>query len=315
MRLGLLIFDTTGSTDAETEANLLAETLRGKDIDVVTNTPEPDALTGIQKPPETVPATAAIIDTFAHAQEAGARLHRADCDGVVFWIGENASPAFAAPAALFLSCPTLLCGANHASFYDAAGVLEMRGVVFDRLILTGEAAHTASFTETWLAQNNRKVRQKGTDAAQKLFGKRLILPNQNAAQTVDAAAFFDQFGVLVTSDSGEAPGENDLVTEAGGDACAALAEFLLRGVSEDGTDVRRVFAGVLADLPNEAEQTVCQIYQRKGRFVCLLAPADYAKTAPFRNAVCGSILFIAAGNVQAEMKAACAALDVDVKEI
>lgn len=327
MRLGILIFDDAERNEqaAEQAAQIVVDALRAHDIDVVVNAPEPDALTTPERPAATTDTEetpfAVVLATFASAQEAGERLGRADCDGVLFWLGEGAKPALVAPAALSLACPLLLCGAKeNAAFYDAAGVLADRGVSFDRLVLPPESDGThdpANAVEDWLRRNSKKVRQKGTEAAQKLFNKRLILNGASAAQIVDGAQWFHQFGVVVTSaETGVEAGENDLVVQ-NGNACAALTLFLLRGVCDDGADVRAMGVSEATAQPQneEGDATFVCIYRRKGRFTCLLALASATQTSGgFADVLFTSVLHAAPGDVRTQMKAACAALDIDVVE-
>ena len=326
MRLGLLIFDTAGDPIAETAANALTETLREKDIDVVTNTPEPDALTGPARPPEVAPEpTAAIISNFKGAQEAGARLSRADCDGVIFWIGETANPAFLPPAVLPLTCPLLLVGQTHAALHEAARPLSDRSVFADKLVALGDGKNLAEPVNRWLHQNRRSERQKGTSAAHKLFNKRLVFAGEPRA-FVDAAQWFHQFGVLVDDEAVEAE-TDDLVVTEGGDGCDTLAQFLLSEMSEKhdkeaGGDVNadkfdKTFTGPFApteteNLPDTAA-AFFQIFEQNSRFACLITPVAAVKSSPGRFDSYGS-LYGLPGDARAKIRAACEALYIDVEE-
>ena len=322
MRLGILIFDNEAGGTGEQTADALALALRARDIDVVVNAPEPDALTTPERPavshaPEETPAV--VLTTFEAAQEAGARLGRADCDGVLFWLGAGANPTFAAPAALTLACPILLCGSSdNPALYNTAGVLADRGISFDRLFLPeGNGTDAASRVDTWLKQNSKKERQKGAEAAQKLFGKRLSLAD--ATQTaVDAAQWFHQFGVLVVgAETGVEAEENDLVVQ-NGDGYAELTFFLLRGVCDEDekSQVRALRAGETPSEPEGEPATLVQITRRKGRFTCLLAlsPPAVIQSENFARVLFGSTVHSAPGDVRVRMRAACSVLDIDVVE-
>lgn len=212
MRIGLLTF--VAPQNAESPATSLsserhiAEFLRQRDTDVVTA--ESPAVSGVT----------------AAAKEAQ-RLHRADCDGVVFLAEAGTQAAVVAQAALFVPGPLLLCGVPGPSFFDAAGALEEVGVAFDRLTrrLSEEesAGDLPERVERWLRQNAKPERQKGAEAAQKLYGQRFVIfGSAPYLPACDPAQWLSRFGVTV---SGYAPPTS--LAEAAQTAAQEAADFCL----------------------------------------------------------------------------------------
>lgn len=185
MRIGILTFVSPKSRDSEDAARLterqLTQTLREREVDVI--------------PADGAAAAQSGIDGAREAE----RFARADCDAVLFVVTEGALASSVAQAALRAPGPLLLAGSFGPAFFDAAGALEEIGVSFDRLLLTGETL-SADFVENYLRENARAERQRGGDAAQKLYGQRLALfgdPGDGPLAFLDPAQWRNQFGVTV----------------------------------------------------------------------------------------------------------------------
>lgn len=292
MRLGILLFRTEGSAAA-----LLTESLRADDHDVVL--PESD-------------------DLGAEAD----RLVRADCDGVLFFVGANADSTLVARAALHLNCPLLLSGPFGPAFFEAAGALNEIGIPFERAPLL--SSKEADFVAAWLRESAKTERQRGSDAARALYGQRLALGGISAF--LDPAQWMSQFGVLIERGGGSDAPPADF-SASDGDANGALTLQLLRLVSGNGP----VATAIVADLPGAAARldndlpaaasaaTVARITRRSGRFVGVLGRGIIdgralqldAAPARLRETLAADRLHVAPGEHVGALRAAFETLNIE----
>ena len=225
----------------------LAAALRAEDVDVVA--------------PDSLPTTAE--GTVAEAE----RIARADCDGVLLLCPERL-PASDLPlrCALPLAAyPLLLGGTFSPGFLAAAGALEaVGGLQIDRLpLLSGELGRETGRVRDWLAENERRERQRGVEAARRLHGERIALLGEPVAgRSVDAAGWLAQFGVFVSSLS-------ERVIEA------RVARRASRGEDADATAVW--YAAIIAVCAEESID--CAVFGG-GRFLDRLEPGALRSHVP-----------------------------------
>jgi hypothetical protein len=274
VRIGFLSFGGGGADTA------LVEALRARDIDVVV-------------------ADESAVSGVIAVREA-ARLSRADCDGVAFFVEPGAVADYVAQAALHIGCPVLLVGPFASVFFDAIGALAEIGVPFDRDLL---AYNDIDRITVWLTANRKTERQRGIEAAQKLYGQTLLLPSQaNTWGSFDPAQWKRQFGVTIIWGHSE---EADFHAPDG-DVNGALTVRLLSLIS--GADVRTC---TVDELLHEDEQTFARITRRVGRFICVLSRRQVTRVQ-FALTLMSSRLHSVPGDHVAAMRAACEALDVEV---
>jgi hypothetical protein len=316
MRLGVLPLGHAPLGVLDTE--VLAP-LRALNIDVIV--PEPDT------PP---------ITTGVGAAQAAERLHRADCDGTLIFVGSDAdeeegdsamysAAICAAQAALHLAAtPLFLSGLPSGTFFTAAGALAAIGVPFDRHFCTADFAlsELTGVVQTWLSENRREERRRGTDAARHLYGHRLYIPG--AYTTPDVAAWMHQFGVIVNRSAEGA----DFVADDG-DALAALTGHLLARIAGADAKAMRtpVFGEQLGGADDETTRaTFAQITTYAGRYRCTITRGNLGGDLPKGRAsvlryACddGQLFAIATfpefcavlGEHVGALRAACYALDIE----
>lgn len=271
MRLGVL---TLGQ---DTHTGYLLDAVRTADIDVVT-------------------AEEPIIDTASALREGG-RIARADADVVLLLAADPATAALAGEAVLSLGVPLLLAGEFSPALFDAAGTLSEVGVSFDRLLLTGTPEDGERLL-TYIRTNEKRQRQKGIDAAHKLYGQRLGLPLSRGIGPLDTAQWLRQFGVSLVPTDAEADFHAD-----DGDACGALTIHLLRLLSD--TDPVTVPVGA----PLVPDFIYARLSRQAGRFICL---AVQRNTPPDRIAdhLLSGRLHGIPTEYTAALRAACETLDI-----
>ena len=265
-----------GATATE-EAERITEVLRARDVDVVSA--DEAATTG------------------AIAAREAARLQRADGDGVALFVGEDATPAHFAQAALHFGCPILLLGAFTSAFFDAAAALAEIGVPFDRFTLTADAAERVF---GWLAENKKTARQPGIETAQKLYGQTMALGGDGL---IDAALWQRQFGVTVFRGGVDADADFFALD---GDANSALTAHLLRLISGSEPYI------VPISEPIPAETTLAQIARVRGKFVCLCV-RGVGTMGEMERHLLSSRLWAIPGDYAAALRAACEALDIEFR--
>jgi hypothetical protein len=243
-----------------------------------------------------VTAEAPITDAATALRE-GERIGRADCDVVLLSVLSEAEAVLVAPAVLTIGCPLLLAGPFSTAFGTAAGALAEIGVGFDRLILTGDATDGERLL-TYFRANERRERQKGIEAAQKLYGQRLALLASGALPPFDAAQWLRQFGIVTVSEGSEAD-----FSAADGDAYGALTAQLLRLISEQEP------RGLSVGSPLETGDTYAQLARRAGRFV-LIAFRGNIEVERIAEIVVGGRLYGVPGDYRAALRAACETLAI-----
>lgn len=275
--------------DSQVESGRIAEVLRARDVDVVSADEA---------------ATTGAVSLSVIAREA-ARLQRADCDGVVLLVneivGEDATPAYFAQAALHFGCPILLLGAFTPAFFEAAAALAEIGVPFDRFVLTAESlVEGADRIFAWLTENKKTARQPGIEAAQKLYGQTLALGGDGL---IDSALWQRQFGVTVFRGGVDADAD---FFAPDGDANSALTAHLLRLISGGEPYV----VSIIEPVP--AETTLAQIARVRGKFVCLCLRRT-ATMGEMERHLIASRLWAIPGDYAAALRAACEALDMEFR--
>jgi hypothetical protein len=273
MRLGVL---TLGQDD---RTGYLLDAVRAADIDVVT-------------------ADAPITDAASTLREGG-RIARADADVVLLLASAADAAPFAGEAALSLGCPILLAGEFAPALLDAAGALAEVGVSFDRLTLTGVATDGDRLL-AYVRANEKRRRQKGIEAAHKLYGQRLALPSGGATHPFDRAQWLRQFGIVAVV--ADADAEADFRADDG-DAYGALTVHLLRLLSE--TDPVTVPVGG----PLNPTFVYARLSRRAGRFLCHAAPGDAPSDRLAEHLLSGRLHGLPAEHLPA-LRAACETLDV-----
>lgn len=295
MRLGVLEF---GSVHPALPP--LLDSLRAQDIDVVVGES----------------AVTSLGDVLSEAR----RLFRADCDGVLMVVWEGATGETASAAATLLAgVPLLLAGyRGSGAFFDAVGALESIGSRFDRVYFVNDALSPAASVESWLRENAKKKRQRGLEAARRLYGQRLYVPLETGGLP-DAALWMHQFGVIPTT---EAEGAD--FSAPTGDACGALTDHLLSLVADVPANAPIALVtshgGEVAE--GDTNVTFARITRTRGRFRCLLlrgalrangvsvARLDCSNAQLF--AVASSpLLHVVSGDQFGAMRAACEALGID----
>jgi hypothetical protein len=267
MRLGLLPF-----TEYPTESLINAS--KSRDIDVVA-------------------ADKLALSRLA-AHEEAQRLSRADCDGVALLVGPETAAAWVAEAALHLHHPLLLTGLTSPAWWQAAGALAEIGVPFDRLPLV-DAERIAA----WLQRIEKRQRQKGIEAAHKIYGKRLSLPSGTLVS--DPYVWQRQLGITLVT------GENEPadLTAPDSDIYAAVAEELLHLTTGEWPQRLQ-----LPNLP-EPDTTLIQLARQRGRLMCFVG---YSIASPeiFAARLLSPTILTAAGDFREAIRAACETLDIEV---
>jgi hypothetical protein len=310
MRIGALLFGQTIPLDD------VLNSLRVRDIDVV-------------------PVSAATSTLDAVVTEAR-RLSRADCDGVLLGCVEQADPGHVAAAGVLLNGTPLLAfsaipgaGASSAVLH-AAGALDASGCLYDRLLIAESSPgddwipHTAAGIHAWLTENAKTQRHRGLEAARKLYGQRLFVPESHRPTDLDAAGWRYRFGVVCTSEDENA----DFIAGDAGDVYGALTRQLLSltaasepvsTVSITGPQGGDAADGDAAD--GDLPATFARITRHASRHQCLLLRgvlrADRASllrldadaTAILATAA-SPLLHAVAGDHLGAIRAACESLDI-----
>ena len=233
MRLGILAL---GQPLAEIAA--LTETLAARGIDVVHPAGDPPGV-----------------------RDEAERLRRADCDGVLLAVGAGAAGDDAAEAALFVTGPVLVVQVPAAvrpagdpdGGPDAVKILRRLGTPVDT-VLVSEA--TPDGVEAWLRENAKTERQRGGEAALKLYGLRLMAPGVTAGEA--KFRLLAQFGILARAADSGVPRPDD-ISAPQGDGAGEIAERLLRLVA--GSDaVRPVSADTLSGKSSSAEARPATVF-------------------------------------------------------
>ena len=195
------------------------------------------------------------------------RLARADCDGILLLVSDSAPVPYLLPAqvAVYLpGVPFLIMGgpAHHGA--QAVGALrEVGGVSFDVLHSDSRLPILA-----WLQENDRRERQRGLEAAQKLYGKRFVVPS-GVDLEADPFDWLRRFGILITQ--GEVKGGDIAVPD--GDLTHALTAELMHLVS--GEVARRVSITDVEETPGEQTITLLRIESRKDSFAAVVLPGKH----------------------------------------
>lgn len=264
MRLGIL------EIGGENDISSLVETLRGQDIDVVTN--------------ET-PVTNSSI-----ALQEGARLGRADCDGVLLCLSPTTETWLVLPSVLHLICPLLLSGVETL----AKKVQEELHYYHLQCEVLGEIHPASVFT--WLEANRKTKRQPGIEAAHKLYGLRLALP-QESPSFLERQRWFHQFGIVLVPIGEEA----DIVVTDHDAMTAFCLHFLKLLASAEPV--------VVSDNTPPPESTTIQLVQEAERFILRVAyGARRVDDIPPSSLV--SRFICVPGDHKVALIAACHTLDV-----
>jgi hypothetical protein len=270
MRLGIL------ESGAATDWSPLIEGLRTKDVDVVT-------------------AESPTLSAQTIAQEA-ARLHRADCDGMVVFVTDALAYSFMTTLTLHITCPLLVASTNLPALCDACGALSALGIPHERLHLRPESNLTEILLQ-WLKANRKTERQPGMEAAAKLYGQRFSLA-ETPMVGVDREQWLQQFGILLVSAEAEADvqvPDNDLHTAF----CCHLLRLL--------ANTEPLLLPVDVSLP--ADHTFLQIARRSGRFVGLYGYTTIAEDIGSFPFLSGRLALVP-GDRRVALRAACHALDI-----
>jgi len=309
MRLGVLASEAASDTVTPDEQAVLA-LLRDRDIDVVLGHDE-DAQSGVDQVK---------------------RLARADVDGALIlpsWRG-------AVVVALHLAdTPLLLCEGDNGDDGTIYDVLTQLNAPLDRLLVpVSRPEEAAGAIEQWLTENRRTERQRGHEAALKLYGQTMGV--RGDALLGDGARYLLQFGLTVVplSASDAAVGESptvDFGSDQGlvGGIHALLTRHLLNLVSpSDAADATTIALSALSfsEETGEAAATFAALSRVGERFRCVLSRGFAGETgAPPRlpshlQSHIGTTLsggfdlrylsYIAGEHVGA-MRAACRALDIE----
>jgi hypothetical protein len=261
-----------------------------------------------------------VIGSLEDSVREAKRLARADCDGVLLVAGEGLQlETVSAAATLLAGVPLLLVGhAGSRAFFDCVGVLEAIGARFDRVYFADGEPNSAAYLEAWVQENSKKERQRGLEAARKLYGQRLYVP-QETGGLPDAALWMHQFGVIATS---EAEGAD--FAAPGGDTCGALTDHLLSLVSHKEPFSPVPLAASCGGAPEEGDidVTFARVTRTRGRFRCLLLRGSLRAhgASIVRFDTSNARLFAVAaspwlhavpGFHPGAMRAACDALDID----
>ena len=139
------------------------------------------------------------VSSPRRARQEAERIARADCEAVILLLGAGAAPALATEAALFVNCPLLLCGEGTAlpALLDASGALDEIGIAHERVIGPVSVPEIQEQIARWLRENGRAVRQRGEDAAQKLYGTRFAVYGSALLPGVDTAHWLHRFGITI----------------------------------------------------------------------------------------------------------------------
>ena len=295
MRLGVL---ELGSVHLSVQP--LLNSLRAQDIDVVVGE--------------------GVVTSLGEALSKARRLFRADCDGVLLIVGDGTLlETVSAAATLLAGVPLLLASYGCSSaFFDAVGALEFIGARFDRVYLANDMPGPDAYVKSWLRENAKKERQRGLEAARKLYGQSLYAPLETGGLP-DAALWMHQFGIIPTT---EAEGADFAAPT--GDACGALTDHLLSLIADVPANAPIslvTFQGSEA-AENDRKVTLARITRTKGRFRCLLlhgalrengtstARLDCAD-APLFAVAASPLLHVVPGDHLGAMRAACESLGID----
>ncbi len=280
----------------------------------------------------------ALVSSGAAAAAEAERITNADCEGVLFHPGAGAVAGHVLPAALRVNSPILLAGNDAPAFFTAAGALLEVGIPFGRAPGDVDDPRTQELIGRWVVEHSPTERQKGEDAAQKLYGMRFALFG-DADPRLDGSQWLSQFGIHVVH-APALPAEEieAFCAQQGidfhardGDANGALTGQLLGLISEQPVPsftLRRYDAG--ADLWTGAGPegqatdtrpafTLARITRRSGRFVCALLRGERVGDTGLRlhcpypllaDMLAAPRLHAAPGDHVAAAKAACEALDI-----
>ncbi|GAB4458931.1 MAG: hypothetical protein OHK0029_20870 [Armatimonadaceae bacterium] len=278
MRIGILTFGTSALPDG------VVELLRGDDIDVI---------------PAEVPVTS--LETARNEAE---RLSRADCDTLIYAVGEDTDPAQVAASALFAAVPLLLVGSSEPPLADAAGSLAELGIPFDRT-LCPEPAALAIHLKDWTGENSRKERDRGIALVRDLYGKRVAFP---AGTSLDTSHWMQQFGILPVSP--DVPSDLNWQEPR---PLEGLLVYLLHTLAETTPEVLPLGSPPTADA--HPDWTTALAYYRYGRpFFVLLPPmvSDASSYSEYEWALLSSRVYSVPGNHRGALRAAAHALGIEV---
>jgi hypothetical protein len=277
MRLGIL------EIGGDANISSLVEALRSQDIDVITN--------------ET-----AVVHTGDALRE-GARIGRADCDGVLLVFVESSATALVLPAIMHIACPLVLFG--HSDAVARAGMeLAHQKIPFDDLT-PDDTMTPADALSHWLAVHKKTARQAGIEAAHKLYGLRLAVP-ETALSDFDRHRFFHHFGIVLVSLDEDAE-----IRAEDGDALLALTAHLLQQITKSEPQLLSAQSVILA------ESTLVRLIPADGELTCYfhhVPEASEIVPMPWKSPLDEFGLYesgvVVTGDWRAAIKAACHTLDV-----
>ncbi len=262
--------------------------------------------------------------------EQAKRLARADVDGALvlpLWRD-------AAAVALHLAGVPLLWAESDKSIGAVYDALTQLGAPVDRLLVPSPQRDEAAQTiEDWLRENSKSERQRGQEAALKLYGR--TMGHRGDPPLPDPTRWLTQFGVSLrqVSQAWDAPDDKETpVTDFGGDAHAVggihaiLTQHLLQLVSGADTGATTALRAFSFGEPTGEPATFAAITRIGDRFRCVvlrgaadetgapprLAPAHQSLVSP---ALSGGLdvrwLSYIAGDHVGALRAACRALDIE----
>lgn len=287
-----------------------------------------------------------VVRSGAAAASEAERIARAEVDGVLFHVCAGARPDHGLQAALRAHRPLLIVGSDVRAFFAFAGALQEVGVGVGRALGGGEDPDTQTQIVRWLSTHEPVERQRGEEAAQKLYGMRLGIFGGNGAH-VDRAQWLSQFGVFVQHAPALAREEEAIdafcareqvdFRAPDGDACGALTTQLLRLIGgepvfcfdlryHDPNKNRWTVTTSVGEVNGPAGTgdatalTLARITRRAGRFVCVVLRGEHEDATGLRldglhSALVATLaaprLHAAPGNLEGALKAACEALDIE----
>lgn len=287
MRLGILAFG-----EPLPVVKGIGDDLRARDFDVIVASDEP------------IPA-----------REEAKRLGRADCDGVLFTLGDGVEADDIAEAVLHVAaaaCPILLVAPPEAAGAQAAEAwktLQALTPACDTLFST-EA--TADRVALWLEENGKTERQRGTEAAYKLYGIRLFTGGAAVGGFDGKMRWLKQFGILLRADADPESSRPDDLHAPEGDLTGALTERLLHLVSgsEDIHSFNTEHLRSEARATDAGNITVAHIAPDGSGFRAVLFQGVTPPDDNFGGEIRGG--YAVAGKHLGAMRAACDALDISV---